>query len=408
MTIVSIITIKEIITRDEVLYGKRRRTTKRHLQIIKSLILLLNVLLLAATTIVISASFLLVDITPSFSATTITSYPKNTNTLTVATNPTVQFQSGTQGSSSITNNGVTATVTISAIPKNNGFESTGTWTASGGSGAVVQDSSTAKVGSFSGKTDSRAITTTPTLTQSSLNLPISSISNEAGSFSFYIRNGGSGTLGYNVAEIIFTSTGGNNLHYYFRFNGGTLPSNTASAHYIDMGSGITNYPVNTWVQQSRNLYSDWVTTSGFSSSDTMSQIQLISRSAGGLGQNSQLLNWDELYIKQLLNYVLAINNAGSTSWQAQMVYDSSSSTNIARIQSLAMDISTTSSQQIVVQAGSVTTQSGSLTTLTQSGNTPIIATSFSASSPGSSTVKINVIIKAQGVTTTYPLTLSIT
>lgn len=300
---------------------------------------------------------------------------------------------------------ITATVTISAIPKNNGFESSGTWTASGGSGAVVQDSSTAKAGSFSGKTDSRSLTRTPTLTQSSLNLPISSISNEAGSFSFYVRNGGSATLGYNVAEIIFTSTGRKNLHYYFRFDGSVLPSNSATNFYIDMGSGITNYPVNTWVQQSRNLYSDWVTTAGFLSSDTMSQIRLISRSAAG-GATAQLLNWDEIYIKQQLNYVLAINNAGSTSWQAQMSYDGSGSTNVARIQSLIMDIS--SSQQIVIQSGSVTTQSGSLTTLTQSGNTAIIATSFSASSPGSSTIKINVIIKAQGVTTTYPMTLSIT
>jgi hypothetical protein len=171
-----------------------------------------------------------------------------------------------------------------------------------------------------------------------------------------------------------------------------------------MGSGITNYTVNLWIQQSRNLYSDWVITAGFSSSDTLSQIQRISRNAAS-GQRAQLLNWDEIYIKQVLNNILVINNGGSTNWQAQMSYDSSGSPNIARIKSLVIDISTT--QQIVIQSGSVTTQPRSLTSLAQSGTTSIIATSFSASTPGSSTIKIKVNMIAQGVHAVYSTTINI-
>jgi hypothetical protein len=163
-------------------------------------------LFLLITTISMSPGYLSI-IVPTSQALPTLVYPNHPTYITIATTPTVRFQQGSQGSSTITNNGVTATITISTIPKNNGFESSGTRTASGGSGAVVQDSSTAQSGTYSGKTDSRSITGIPSLTQSSLNLPISSVSSEAGSFSFYIRNGGSATLGYNVGEIIFTSTG---------------------------------------------------------------------------------------------------------------------------------------------------------------------------------------------------------
>ena len=170
---------------------------------------------------------------------------------------------------------------------------------------------------------------------------------------------------------------------------------------------LTNYPVNIWIQKTRNLYFDWVTTTSFANSAKITQIQLVSSSlsAVSLGITGQRLNWDEIYIKQVLDNILVINNGGTTSWQAQFSYDSSGSTNIARIKSLIIDISTT--QQIVIQSGSVTTQSASLTSLAQSGTTSIIATSFSASTPGSSTIKIKVNMIAQGIHAAYSITINV-
>jgi len=201
----------------------------------------------------------------------------------------------------------------SNILANSGFESAGTWTATvlNGGVAAEQYATNPGTGTYSGQTDSSSCSSTgwAKLNQSFTATTVSSIPDQAGTLTWDIRNGGIVNF-YYPAELRITSSQGNSIHYWYRLDSSALPTDTSTDKYIDMGTSLT---LDTWVNASRNFYSDWVTTKSLPSSDTINLITLHSDGDKITGKrHGQALQWDEIYLSQATEYTASVEFTGTS------------------------------------------------------------------------------------------------
>jgi len=180
----------------------------------------------------------------------------------------------------------TFTITGPNDVQNGGFESSSSvWSQGGSSGGGDAHNHSQDVpahsGSYVGEVDSTSITgngaqfasLTQTLSPAVL---VSSIPNQAGTLTAWIYNNGPAKNGYYAVEITLSAVSGGTtytLHYYYHSSTLTVPSDTATDKYIDMGPLPNALPVGQWTSLSRNLYNDW-TSKGLSSAYSISTIQL--------------------------------------------------------------------------------------------------------------------------------------
>ncbi|MEM3653041.1 MAG: hypothetical protein QXL21_07955, partial [Nitrososphaerales archaeon] len=199
--------------------------------------------------------------------------------------------------------------------QNPSFESSGSWvtTVNQGGQAMVQDGTVAYSGTYSGRTS----TTNPTgsnsyarLTQTFPSLlPVSSIPNQAGSLTLYLRHMASAKNGNNTAWVAVASSQGRTLCYIWRLDGSAIPSDTSTIRYIDMGTTLPSG----WVQVSRNFYEDWVVTKGWPSTDTISSIELQSNGLkDGKKLYGQRINWDDITLLYYTEYTAEVEFTGTS------------------------------------------------------------------------------------------------
>ncbi len=119
-------------------------------------------------------------------------------------------------------------------------------------------------------------------------------------------------------KIHFISKQGDTLCYLYEGNWVVLePEETPNYKIIKLVDKTDTFFVRSWVQQERDFYSDWVDTCGFSFSDTIVEIQLISMSAynGGWGSLDQDVHWDSLvFVSNIADYDIGIVKMLSPSW----------------------------------------------------------------------------------------------
>ena len=191
---------------------------------------------------------------------------------------------------------------LTNLIQNPGFETSSNWTTetSNGGSAQVQDSSVRRSGTYSAKTDTTGCNGLcyAKVRQTLLSTKVSKIPNQAGTLVVWLYNRGSASDGYVVVEVVIGSSQGRYLHYRWRLDGSALPSDNSTDKYIDMGTSLT---LNTWVQFSRNLYSDWVTTKGMPATDTINLISLDNYGSYTI-RTIPLIETSEAYRGQIVNF----------------------------------------------------------------------------------------------------------
>jgi len=205
------------------------------------------------------------------------------------------------------------TFTINGAIQNPGFESdtSNPWIEGGSSGGGDAHNHSTDVqghsGGYVGEVDTIDMSSNglqyASLTQSmNPTVAVSNIPNVAGTFTAWIYNNGPGSGGYYSVEIIvYASTGGYALHYYWHVSTLSVPSDTATDKYIDMGFLPDQLPLDQWTLFSRNLYNDWVTVKGLSSSLSIGSIQLRSNGnrISSTNEQGQEIYFDDLALQTL-------------------------------------------------------------------------------------------------------------
>lgn len=179
-----------------------------------------------------------------------------------------------------------------------GFESSDHWEddETNGGTALVQDTYWKQSGTYSGLTDSTGVTknrnTEVSLSQELSTTSISSIVDQAGSFSGFIHYGGAASSGTDTVELKVQASNGYALSYYWGVQGEFSDTPTTKYYYMGTVSSIGSS-----LAFSQNLNQDWLakwSTGGTMQIDTIKLVS-IGHSSGN-SYFGQSINWDDLQI----------------------------------------------------------------------------------------------------------------